>query len=117
MKTQNLYVVGNRLYNYNTAIAYRFGNRVLINTERYSQTTSKIQNKLIAEARYGTHYIIPDEYTFEVACSYLDRRGANDDLFDLLEEYTELLQETGRKAKELQDSNLEKLGNWLAANY
>lgn len=47
-KTKNLKSDGVTLYSYNTAIATHFPIGIIINNTKYSQTTSKIQNKLKA---------------------------------------------------------------------
>lgn len=45
-KTANLKAVGNKLINYTTVIAVMEDNKIFLNNERYSQTTSVIQNKI-----------------------------------------------------------------------
>ena len=45
-KTKNLKIEGNKLVNYNTVIAVRKPNHVLLNSDKYSSTTSKIQNMI-----------------------------------------------------------------------
>lgn len=42
----NLIIVGNKLINYNTVIAERKGNKITLNSSRYSRTTSVNQNML-----------------------------------------------------------------------
>lgn len=44
-----LYIEGDKLINYNTCIAERMGQEMLINITKYSPTTSKHQNRLLAE--------------------------------------------------------------------
>lgn len=45
-KTANLYIVGNKLLNYNTVIAIRKDSKIILNSTKYSQTTSRIQNMI-----------------------------------------------------------------------
>lgn len=44
--TGNLYIAGNNLINYSTVIATRKENKIYLNKNHYSQTTSKIQNMI-----------------------------------------------------------------------
>jgi hypothetical protein len=44
--TGNLFISGNNLVNYSTVIATRKENKIYLNKDHYSQTTSKIQNKI-----------------------------------------------------------------------
>lgn len=45
-KTQHLYIDGDNLVNYTTVIAKRVGDGVILNTQKYSRTTSKIQTMI-----------------------------------------------------------------------
>lgn len=45
-KTLNLYIDGDNLVNYATVIAKRVDGGVILNTQKYSRTTSKIQNMI-----------------------------------------------------------------------
>mgnify|MGYP000982306598 CR=1 FL=1 len=45
-KTANLYIDGENLVNYSTVIAHRINNRIYLNSTKYSQTTSRIQNMI-----------------------------------------------------------------------
>lgn len=46
--TGNLFIAGNKLFNYSTCIAERVsGGGFIVNITRYSRTTSTIQNKLL----------------------------------------------------------------------
>lgn len=47
--TQNLYMEGNKLINYYTVIAINAGNKIYLNKNKYSVTTSKIQNMIRRE--------------------------------------------------------------------
>lgn len=49
---RTLYTDGNVLINYSTRIARLEGKDLFINTRKYSQTTSKIQNNIRTEANY-----------------------------------------------------------------
>lgn len=48
-KTKNLYIEGNNLINYTTIIAKRTSNGFKVNSTKYSQSTSTIQNALKRE--------------------------------------------------------------------
>lgn len=52
--TGNLYITtdGKRLMNYGTCLAQRVGNTIIINSSKYSVTTSKIQTWLRGEFAY-----------------------------------------------------------------
>lgn len=50
-----LYIQGNELINYYTTIAYRKGCKFYVNTDWYSKTTSKHQNRL--KRLLGNNYI------------------------------------------------------------
>jgi hypothetical protein len=52
--TGNLFISGNKLINYSTVIATRKENKIYLNNNHYSQTTSKIQNMI----RKSTNSII-----------------------------------------------------------
>ena len=41
--TGNLHIHDNKLYNYSTVIAIRYSNGIVLNSSKYSRTTSKIQ--------------------------------------------------------------------------
>lgn len=62
----NLYIVGRRLINYSTTIAYRVSDTIILNAQKYSVTTSKNQNIIKREATArGIKVIeIPDEISF-----------------------------------------------------
>lgn len=47
----NCMSTGEKLYSYNTCIGQWVGNVVYINTTKYSNTTSKLQNYLLAQIR------------------------------------------------------------------
>ncbi len=55
-----LRIEGNKLYNYNTVIAYWFNGIMLINGTKYSTTTSKHQNRL---KRQNVKKLVVDEDT------------------------------------------------------
>ena len=55
-----LRIEGNKLYNYNTVIAYWFNGIMLINGTKYSKTTSVHQNRL---KRLNVKKIVVDEDT------------------------------------------------------
>lgn len=42
--SSNLIIKGNNLINYNTIIAIRRGNKIFLNSKKYSQTTTRNQN-------------------------------------------------------------------------
>lgn len=44
--TGNIYIVGNKLYNYRTIIAVRANGNIFLNSTKYSRTTSKIQSMI-----------------------------------------------------------------------
>lgn len=57
----NLHSVEGKLINYNTIIAQWFDDTLLINTTKYSVTTSKHQNQLLRLAEYnGIRYYTVD---------------------------------------------------------
>jgi len=45
-RASNLRVEGNKLYNYNTLLAVNIKGTVYLNSNKYSQTTSKHQNRI-----------------------------------------------------------------------
>ena len=55
-KTQNLSTDGTALVNYATTIGYWYNGKLFLNRQRYSVTTSKIQNWLLREAE-GNHVV------------------------------------------------------------
>lgn len=55
-----LRIEGNKLYNYDTVIAYWFNDIMLINGTKYSKTTSKHQNRLM---RLDVKKLVVDEDT------------------------------------------------------
>lgn len=56
-KTQNLHTDGTALVNYATTIGYWYNGILFINKQRYSVTTSKIQNWLVREGNATGVYI------------------------------------------------------------
>ena len=56
-KTQNLNTDGVVLVNYRTAIGYWYNGKLFVNRQRYSVTTSKLQNWLLREAGYTGVFI------------------------------------------------------------
>lgn len=56
-KGSNLYIEGNKLINWTTCIAYRHGNKIYLNGNKYSQTTSGHQNYM----RRNFHCIVEIE--------------------------------------------------------
>ena len=64
LQTNNHWWIKNMFVSYNTPIAYRIGKHIICNAERYSTTTTTIQNKIIGEALHcglQVHYV-------ELAC-------------------------------------------------
>lgn len=60
-KTANLYIEGDKLFNYNTCIAQRVdNNNMIVNMTKYSTSTSTIQNKLLDMMmyQYGGYFTI-----------------------------------------------------------
>ncbi len=45
-KASNLVIKDNKLYNYATCIAFRLGNEIYLNADKYSATTSRNQNTI-----------------------------------------------------------------------
>ena len=45
-RASNLRVEGNKLYNYNTLLAVNINGIIYLNSNKYSQTTSKNQNRI-----------------------------------------------------------------------
>ena len=63
-QTNNHWYHRNLFVSYNTPIAYKIGKHIICNAQRYSTTTTTIQNKIIGEALqrgYQVHYV-------ELAC-------------------------------------------------
>ena len=59
-QTNNHWFKKNLFVSYNTPIAYKIGKHIIVNAERYSTTTTTIQNKIIREALhrgYQVHYV------------------------------------------------------------
>ena len=59
-QTNNHWYHRNLFVSYNTPIAYKIGKHIIVNAERYSTTTTTIQNKIIREALhrgYQVHYV------------------------------------------------------------
>ena len=89
-QTNNHWYHRNLFVSYNTPIAYKIGKHIIVNAERYSTTTTTIQNKIIREALhrgYQVHYV-------ELACFMhmiynLEMNEINDDLY--FNEYEEFL--------------------------
>lgn len=89
-QTNNHWFKKNMFVSYNTPIAYKIGEHIICNAERYSTTTTTIQNKIIREALhrgYQVHYV-------ELACFMhmiynLEMNEINDDLY--FNEYEEFL--------------------------
>ena len=57
-----LRIVGDKLYNYDTVIAYWFNGIMLINDTNYSKTTSRHQNRL---KRQNVKKLVVDEDTIK----------------------------------------------------
>lgn len=89
-QTNNHWYHRNLFVSYNTPIAYKIGKHIICNAQRYSTTTTTIQNKVIGEALsrgYQVHYV-------EVTCFFemiynLEMNEINDDLY--FNEYEEFL--------------------------
>ena len=81
-QTNNHWYYSNLFVSYNTPIVYQLGNHIICNAERYSTTTTTIQNKIIGEALhrgYQVHYV-------ELPCFMhmiynLEMNEINDDLY------------------------------------
>ena len=59
-QTNNHWFKKNMFVSYNTPIAYKIGKHIICNAERYSTTTTTIQNKVVREALhrgYQVHYV------------------------------------------------------------
>ena len=59
-QTNNHWYHRNLFVSYNTPIAYKIGKHIICNAQRYSTTTTTIQNKIIREALhrgYQVHYV------------------------------------------------------------
>ena len=89
-QTNNHWYHRNLFVSYNTPIAYKIGKHIICNAERYSTTTTTIQNKIIREALhrgYQVHYV-------ELPCFMhmiynLEMNEINDDLY--FNDYEEFL--------------------------
>jgi hypothetical protein len=89
-KTRNVKTNGNMLYSYDTAIATHFPIGVIVNKTKYSQTTSRIQNKLISESKKRGLKV------FEV-----DNLGYNLTRNDLLEAANALIEKSNEKLSQI----------------
>lgn len=70
-KTANLWTDGAALVNYNTAIGHWHNGTLFVNTKKYSQSTSKIQNQLLKEANdLGLHIITTDNVRGDIGLVY-----------------------------------------------
>ena len=59
-QTNNHWFKKNMFVSYNTPIAYKIGKHIICNAQRYSTTTTTIQNKVVREALhrgYQVHYV------------------------------------------------------------
>ena len=59
-QTNNHWFKKNMFVSYNTPIAYKIGKHIICNAQRYSKTTTTIQNNIIREALhrgYQVHYV------------------------------------------------------------
>ena len=59
-QTNNHWYHRNLFVSYNTPIAYKIGKHIICNAQRYSKTTTTIQNNIISEALhrgYQVHYV------------------------------------------------------------
>ena len=89
-QTNNHWYHRNLFVSYNTPIAYKIGKHIICNAQRYSTTTTTIQNKIIREALhrcYQVHYV-------ELPCFMhmvynLEMNELHDDLY--FNEYEEFL--------------------------
>ena len=89
-QTNNHWYHRNLFVSYNTPVAYKIGKHIICNDQRYSTTTTTIQNKIIREALhrgYQVHYV-------ELPCFMhmiynLEMNEINDDLY--FNEYEEFL--------------------------
>lgn len=66
-KCGNLSIKGNKLINYYTCIAYRIGNQIYLNAQKYSQTTTKNQNILRRESYNITEYETENIFNSSIA--------------------------------------------------
>ena len=93
-QTNNHWYYSNLFVSYNTPIAYQLGNHLICNAERYSTTTTTIQNKIVKEALhrgYQVHYV---EFACFMHMIYnLEMNELNDDLY--FNEYEEFLDSLG----------------------
>ena len=89
-QTNNHWYYSNLFVSYNTPIVYQLGNHLICNAERYSTTTTTIQNKILREALhrgYQVHYV---EFACFMHMIYnLEMNELNDDLY--FNEYEEFL--------------------------
>ena len=89
-QTNNHWYYSNLFVSYNTPIVYQLGSHLICNAERYSTTTTTIQNKIIREALhrgYQVHYV---EFACFMHMIYnLEMNEINDDLY--FNEYEEFL--------------------------
>ena len=89
-QTNNHWYYHNLFVSYNTPIAYQLGSHIICNAQRYSTTTSTIQNKIIGEALhrgYQVHYV---EFACFMHMIYnLEMNELHDDLY--FNEYEEFL--------------------------
>ena len=89
-QTNNHWYYSNLFVSYNTPIVYQLGSHLIVNAQRYSTTTTTIQNKIIREALhrgYQVHYV---EFACFMHMIYnLEMNEINDDLY--FNEYEEFL--------------------------
>ena len=88
-QTNNHWYYHNLFVSYNTPIAYQLGSHIICNAQRYSTTTTTIQNKIIGEALhrgYQVHYV---EFACFMHMVYELEFNINNDLYFL--EYEEFL--------------------------
>lgn len=69
---KNLISIGDRLFSYNTCIAEWTDDYLLINVTKYSQSTSRIQNMLLREARTGLEIIKVDNVPINIQRLWID---------------------------------------------
>ena len=88
-QTNNHWFKKNMFVSYNTPIAYKIGKHIICNAQRYSTTTTTIQNKIIREALhrgYQVHYV---EFACFMHMIYNLEFSTDDDIWFI--EYEELL--------------------------
>lgn len=56
-KCGNLKIDGNNLINYSTVIAKRISDGIILNSRKYSRTTSAIQNTIRSECNVVSEYV------------------------------------------------------------